>query len=537
MDSTQLDPARLALLTDTPANPNTEPRRYSHFWFRFLEIVPGTLVWGAILAPFILSFYFPLVITLFIIVFDVYWLQKSLITAANLWSGYQHLKKNLGTNWNQKLKELHLTSKSEMKKKNILDPDEIYHAIIFATYKEEEAILQSSIESILKTTFPLKRTILVLATEARDAENARLIAASLHKKFASKFMDFLVTEHPADLVGEVKGKGANVSWAAHELTKQIDALGITYDSVIVSTADADTQFHPNYLSCLSYYYATTQDRVHTAYQPIATFFNNIWSAPMLSRVMAFSTTFWQLAESIRSYRLITFSTHAMSLQTLVDINYWSTSVVNEDSRQFFRAYFHYKGNFRSIPLFMPVYMDAVYVKGVGKTLSNLYLQQQRWAYGVEHFPYIVLESIRQKKIPLMNRLVIIWRAFNGAFSWATSAFFISVVGWLPILLNNSFRNQVVASNFPQVASWLLTITWIGLFMSNFVSIKMLPPRPNKITHFYDYLPMIVQWVLVPICTIFFGAIPGLDSLSRLMFGKYLGFRVTEKKSLKTLSDA
>jgi hypothetical protein len=40
--------------------------------------------------------------------------------------------------------------------------------------------------------------------------------------------------------------------------------------------------------------------------------------------------------------------------------------------------------------------------------------------------------------------------------------------------------------------------------------------------------MMLQWILLPLSTIILGAIPALDAQSRLMFGKYMGFWVTEK---------
>ena len=40
--------------------------------------------------------------------------------------------------------------------------------------------------------------------------------------------------------------------------------------------------------------------------------------------------------------------------------------------------------------------------------------------------------------------------------------------------------------------------------------------------------MLLQWVVLPFSIVIFGAIPGLDAQTRLMFKKYLGFFVTPK---------
>lgn len=519
-------------MSETAANPNTNPERYDPFWFRFLEILPGATVWIALIGPFLLSPFFPLPVTLFVIIFDVYWLLKSLETAYSLFWGYRRMRKHLAINW-QNLLDESLNHRTGPNDQEILDWRDIYQTVIYTTYKEEEAIIEASIRSVAEANYPKERKILVLGTEGRDSKNARPIAESLHKKYAKHFYKFIVTEHPDGIAGEVKAKGANAAWAAKELVRQVESDGIPLEHIVVTTADADCRFIPQYFQALTYMYITTPDRIQTGYQPIATFLNNIWDATPISRIMAIQTTFWQMAESIRDYRMLTFSTHAMSLRTLKDINFWCTSVVNEDSRQFHRAFFHYKGHFRAVPLFLPVHMDAVHVDSFIGTMKNLYLQQLRWAYGVEHFPYIVLESVRQRRIPLIDRVVMIWRSYIGSFSWATQSFFITVVGWLPIFLNPTFRDQVVASNFPVVTKVLLSITWIGIVVANVVSIRMLPPRPphhNHLPYPIELILIALQWVLVPITSILFGAFTGIDSITRLMLGKYIGFRVTEKKA-------
>jgi hypothetical protein len=521
----------LALPLEIPASPNVEPQKYSRFWFRFFEILPGATVWLALISPFILSVYVPLAVTIFIILFDIYWLMRGVTYATLLVKGYRRMRKNSRTDWVSKLQKISDLTEEQREHYGIMDWNDVYNVVILATYKEEKKILEKSIDSIAAADFPKERLIVVLATEERDKENARKISAELQERYKGVFGLFLVTEHPDGIVGEVKAKGANVTWAARILTEEIKKRDIPLDKVIVSTADADTRFPAFYFSCLTYNYCVTPDRTRASFQPIPTFFNNIWHAPMLSRVLAFGTTFWSMAESVREYRLITFSTHATSLHTLVDIDYWCTSIVNEDSRQFFRAFFHYRGNFRVVPLFIPIYMDAVHVEEFRHTVRNLYHQQQRWAYGVEHFPYIVLESHRLRRaIPFRRRIMLIWRAFDGAFTWATTSFFIAVVGWLPFLLNEQFQTQVASSTFPAVTRTLLSITWIGLITCGILCILLLPPRPSSHSPFRA-LSMVFQWALIPVSAIFFGAIPGLDAQTRLMLGKYLGFKVTEKKAL------
>ena len=523
------------LHNSTPgANPNVAPERYSRFWFRFFEILPGASVWSFICLPFILSVNHPLTVTLYILAFDSYWVVNAFSYAQLMLRGFYRLRANMGRDWQEQLDATLKLSPEQWQAEKFIDWREVYQAVILATYKEDQGILEESIDSVIAADFPKERMLFVLATEGRAAEQVRPIAASLREKYASHFHTFIVTEHPDDILGEVKAKGANVTWAARKLTDEMEKLNIPLDRVVVSTADADTRFHASYFLCLTYLYATLPDRVNCAFQPVCMYFNNIWDTPAFSRLMALSTTLWTMMESVRDYRLITFSTHAMSLRTLVDIDYWCTTIVNEDSRQFFRAWFHYDGKFRNVPLFVPIYMDAVSVGNFRGTLRNLYLQQQRWAYGVEHFPYIVLESFRRKRIPLMDRVMRVYRAFQGAFSWATSSFTVSVVGWIPILLNSKFRNEVPVANFIVVTKTLLSLTWIGLIVSAYIMVKILPPVPKGKKHISLFLAS--QWILVPFISVLY-SIPGLHAQTRLMFGKYLGFRVTEKARTPSLDSA
>lgn len=487
---------------------------------RFLEILPGAVTWTALLFPFVGAFFFPVVVAIFILIFDLFWIYKSLVMAGHLVSGYRRLQKSQRTDWLDLL---------EKRKTGSHEPiwNDIYHVVILATYKESLDVLAPSIESIVKAQYPSDRMIFILATEARDAANARANANALRERFGKHFHSFLVTEHPADMPGELKAKGANLNWAARRLQEHIKKEKIDPENVIVTAADADSRFHNQYFAAVTHEFITNPNRHRRSFQPVPLFSNNLWQAPAFSRILAFGSTFWQLVESTRPWRLINFSTHSVSFSMLQEMDFWDAGVVNEDSRQFWRGYFAFAGDHQVVPVFLPVYMDAVAVPSLTRTVKNQYLQRLRWAYGIEHFPYVVTQSIVHKEIPLSDRLIKIYRFFEANFSWATASLFIAFAGWLPILLNREFSQTVLAYNIPFLTSRLLVLTWVGLFISAWLSLRLMPPRPAHLSA-RATLAMVAQWVLVPVVAILFGSIPAIEAQTRLMLGKYLGFWTTEK---------
>lgn len=496
------------------------PNLKSHFWDfylmkRFLEIIPGFFTWLTLVGPIFLALYFPIILVYFIICYDLYWLYKSIIMGAHLVSGYSFLKRDLKINWEKRL--------SKLPYKNL------YQAVIYPTYKEELPTLRASFLACLRAFYPKERMILVLATEERDKERAKKVASALKKEFGQKFFKLLITCHPDNLPGEIKAKGANVTWAAKKLKNFLARQKIPLENVIVSTFDADTQPHPQYFACLAYKFLKEKNRFHRSYQPIPLYSNNIWQVPPLTRLVAFSTSFWQLIEATRPYRMINFSSQAMPLKTLIEIDFWDKTIISEDSRQYYRAFFKYKGDHEVIPIFTPCYMDAVLGKNFWDTLRQQYRQKRRWAWGVEHFPYLVIQSIRHKEIPFFKKFIQIFRVFEGHYSWATASLLLALVGWFPFALNPAFRTTVFAYNLPVFARLLLGLTWIGLFISTFISLKLLPSFKGKVDKWKRF-EMYFQWIFFPFVAIFFGSLPAIDAQTRMMLGKYLTFQVTPKIS-------
>ncbi len=504
--------------------------------YRFFEILPGTLAWTTLALIVLLSWQTPVFIAIFIIIFDIYWLLKTVFLSFHLRSTFSKLRRNQKIDWIKKLNDLRLTTNNE---KNVIGRQslvvshwrDVYHLVIFPFYKEGPEIIRGTFESLVKSGYPSEKLIVVLAAEQRAGEEAQKTAAAIQKEFADKFFRFLVTVHPADIEGEIPGKGSNETWAGRQAKEKIiDPLGIPYENVVVSVFDVDTRVTPGFFGCLSYHYLTCEKPLRSSFQPVPFFTNNIWEAPAVARVISFSATFWHMMQQARPERLTTFSSHSMGFKPLVDVDFWQTNIVSEDSRIFWQCFLRFDGDWRVVPLNYSISMDANMAPTLGRTLINQYKQQRRWGWGAENIPYLLFGLLKNKAIGFGKKLYWAFSYVEGFHSWSTNAIIIFLLGWLPLMLGGAeFNVTLLSYNLPKITRWIMTFAMVGMVSSAVLSIFLLPPRPPKYGK-YKVILMVLQWFLLPLTIIVFGCFPGLEAQTRLALGgKYrLGFWVTPK---------
>ncbi len=482
-------------------------------FYRFLEILPGAITWLTLFLAFLFSWLKPVWTAYFIIGFVIYWLVRTIYFSFHLQSCYQRMRLNEKTDWLAKLKTL---TRSK----------EIYQLVILPMYQEPVEIIRDAFESLAKSDWPKEKMIVVLSCEEKGN---RLAAESVKKEFTGKFFKLLLTYHPFGLSGEMAGKGSNETWGARKAKETIiDCLKIPYENIIVSSLDADTLVFTKYFSCLSYYYLTAKNPAQTSFQPIPLFINNIWQAPPISRIFAFSASFWEMMCQERPEKLLTFSSHSMSFKALVDVDFRQTNVVSDDSRIFWQCFLHYDGDYEVVPLFYPISMDANAAPSFWRTMKNVYLQQRRWAYGVGDIAYFLFGFSKNKKIPFSKKLSLGFTIFETHWSWAAVSILIFFLGWLPLILGgNSFGQSLLAYNLSRFVGRILTVGMLGLLGSIYFSILLLPPKPLEYGQ-KKYFFFVLEWFLLPIIMIFFTALPALEAQTRWIFGKYLGFWPTPK---------
>lgn len=487
---------------------------------RLFEIIPGALAWLTLISAVILSWLEPIWVAYFIILFDTYWLFRSVYLTIILQSSFRTMRRNMKMDW---LKEVETLGRNDWK--------EIYHLIILPMYKEPYEVVKESFESLKKSNYDLKKFILVLSPEERAGEEAQITAEKIKQEFSKDFGQLFLTTHPANLPDEIIGKGSNETWAAHEVKREIiDKLNIPYEKIIVSIFDVDTQVYPQYFACLIYNFLTCKNPQRSSFQPIPIFANNFDKVSPFARLVSFQSTFWQMIQQARPERLTSFSSHSMPFKALVEVGYWQKDIVSEDSRIFWQCYLHYNGDWEAIPLMYPISMDANAAPTFLQNMINIYKQQRRWGYGSENVAYVLAGFVKNKFIKWKKKIYWAFEMLEGYHSWATNSLFIMALGWLPTLIGqDNFSITVLSYKLPQITSEIMTIATFGVINSAILSLIVISFNFQNIK-VKNYILYFLEWLLTPITLVLFGSFPALEAQTRLMLGgKFkLGFWVTPK---------
>jgi len=488
--------------------------RYDKQVHRFLEILPGTFSWTLILFPFWGSFIIPHYVAYYVIFFVIFWFYKS--AALAITSTMSHLKLNAAKkyDWLSDVKKL-----SNFKK--------MHHLVVVPTYLEPLHTIEKGLDSLVRQDFPSNQISVCVAFEKREGKGAKQKASAIEKKYKGKFANLIISYHP-DIAQEVKGKSSNQAYAG-KLAKKllVDKQKRDINFITVTSKDADGILFEKYLSALSFkFLANEMPHLHF-WQPIVLFYNNIWQVPAPIRVMSTFSSIWQTGLNSRTDRLVNYSIYSTSLKLLDEVGYWDIDVIPEDYRIFFKSYFAKEGKVDVEPIFLPAYADTAQSSTYFKSLVNLYEQEKRWAWGVSDDAYFIKNWIVHTEIPFWKRTIRVFKVLEDHFLWPVNWFAITLGATIPVILNPVFAQTVMGQNLPKLAFGILTFCWIFLAVILIIDFRQRPKREYKVSLFRKILTPF-EFVLMPVATFIFTALPGIDAHTRLMLGKYLEYRVTEK---------
>lgn len=530
--------------------------------YRFFEMLPAIISYGMILLLVVLSLVSPLAAAMYLLLIIITVLVKAFGIAVHTITGRNRLNRAQNIHWHSRLMQLEDPVASYQQEKGVESsgfdfavhkenlrlmaadpeaypkPSELYNAVIIAAYNESYEVIEPTIQSIINTTYDNDHLILILTCEERGGEAIQETAKTLQKKFRAQFKAFHVITHPKDLPNEVYGKGGNITFAGRFLKGWLDKENIPYRNVIVTTLDSDNRPHSTYFDYVTYEYIVHEERKHLSYQPVSLYLNNIWDVPAPMRVIATGNSFWNIISSMRPHMLRNFASHSQPMDALVEMDFWSTRSIVEDGHQYWRSYFYFGGNYTVIPIYVPIYQDAVLSDTYGKTLKAQFKQLRRWAYGASDVPYVAVRIFSKKRnVPFGPAVARLTRLIDGHVTLASTAILVTVGGWVPLLLNSQAARDIAAHQLPEVVSGIQRVAMIGLLITVFLGFKMLPPRPERYKRRRS-LWMILQWALMPVTAIVYSSASAFNAQTHLLLGKYLdNFDVTEKATHQSVARA
>lgn len=538
-----------------------------------LEMVPGTISWAVLILPLWLSFSYPWLVAYFVLSFDFYWLCRALWFSAAVIVAYARIRRVLASDWTQRLENVVLASaavadvrgldvpedaqpmagawgvsltarngeavtrrakhdlEEDLRRVAALSepppsPNELIHLALIPTYTESLEKLRHTVRALAEAAWPAERKMCAIITRETDEGGIANVAA-LRAEFGDAFAEFIHILDPLE-PGIVIGKSSAMAWGGRYLYRLlVRERGMDPHRIMITDLDADYRVHPQYFAYLSWMHLTDANRDTQLYQPIPYFHNNIWDAPVMQRLFAAVLTQLQMWRSVLPEKLQSFGSYSTTLHLVHDVGYWATDAIPEDSRFYWKSYFRYGDRFRAVPLFIPIYGDAVRARGYWRSMAEQYLQARRWAWGVTDIPYVIQNALSHPEISFWSRFWRVMNLFGEHINWAIAPFVVMFGATVPLLINPAFAETTLGQNLPLYASVMLTIALVGLFVLVIVESRIVPPRPAKwgpVQRIASY----VQWLGLPFVGIFFSNLPALDAQTRLLTGRYLEYRVTEK---------
>jgi len=539
---------------------------------RIIEIIPGLVTWLLILSMIPLSIRWPAVLGVFVICFDFYWMYRAIILAISVSISFSRIRRVVAIDWRQRAfsladpqgrhdeltgliervrvriteldaagnksaahggrRELHRLVDEQRSLARLIslgeplpDPRQIWHVALVPTYTEPYEKLYQTVKALADADYPSDMRMVAIITRETDLQGRENVA-KLRDIFGPQFRHFFHILDPLE-PGVVVGKSSAMAYGGRWLYRELTSLGFDPAQVIVTDLDSDYRVHKQYFGYLTYKFVTDQNRYRRLYQAVPMFHNNLWQCPLPVRLVASSSTQIQMWRHLTPERLISFSSYAVSLQTVHEVDYWATDAIPEDSRFYWKSFFRYGGEFRAEPLFIPIYGDAVRARSYPRSLVEQYTQIRRWAWGVTDIPYFIDNALSHHEIPLRERIARLFDLWLDHINWAVAPFIMLLGAALPVALNAKFASDTFGQQLPVYAAWLLTGAMGSLLVLIFIEDQLAPRRPAEWgirMHVVSWL----QWICLPVVGVIFTNLPALDAQTRLLTGRYLEYRVTEK---------
>jgi hypothetical protein len=481
--------------------------------YRFVEIFIPLMVWATIFMPVWMSIFHPAVAAYLILAYLVYFFYKTLKTAYYSIISYRLMKVVETIDWIGEVKK-------------IPNYEDIHHFMLIVNYKESVEKLSVTLDHMLEQNYDKKKIHIVFGMEEREGDVAKERSKEIQEKYKGKFASMSTTYHEL-LPGEVIGKASNATYAARFMSSFIRERGISPENAVVTVCDADSLLPPNYVPCVTYKFLKNPNSRYYFYAAPVLLYNNFWKLPLPVRMQTILSSVVRFAYVSQEDDLIQISTYSTNLWLLESVGYWDTDIIPEDWHVWMQAFFTLGQKVKTVPIYMPIIRDGVLSKSLWKTFKTRYEQEKRWAWGVTDIPYAIVRAMHSPHIPFMVKFKRIFHVVETHFLWPTSFFLLTISASIPPLVNPVFRRTVFGFLLPKLSSFILTLSSVVIILTVYFDYK-LRERAKIKTELKNVPMLFIQWYLLPIISFLFSSLPALEAHTRMLLGKKIEYKVTEK---------
>src|SRR5215471_8797652 len=491
------------------------------FGARLFEAAPGLVTWILLLAPAWIPIVFPwpgaFAVAGAVLLFDLYWLLRSATVMSGVYSTYSKMRRDMATDWLARCEAERAAGER--------DPLQYIHLSIIPTYTEPYHVLERTVEAIVEANYPAELKMVAIITRDSDKPGWENVAR-LKTKFGDQVRGFY---HVKDAVepGVVVGKSAAMNWGGRWMVRVLEDEGYDLDNILITDLDSDYRVHKQYFAWISWHHAREALRDYTIWQPVPLFHNNIWQVPMAVRVMSASTSQWQMFLHSRPHRLVAFSSYTCSLDFVRQIGYWDKDVIPEDSRFYWKAFFTFGERFSVKSVYLPIYGDSPNSRDYASTHTSQYNQIKRWAWGITDVPYVLARFFQHPEIPFWLRFRRFMNLFLNHLNWIFLPVLLMFGASVPIWVSTDFSLTDLGQTLWEVSGLILGVTLSTVLFFLYFEIRMLPPKPSTWPVWRNGV-VYLQYFAYPIVGLVMSVLPALEAHTRLLFGRYLEYKITEK---------
>ncbi len=484
-----------------------------------LDGITGWVAWSAILIVVVGALFSPVFVFTLSAIAGTYMAGRFAMAGFLALNGVIRIQKAQKVNWR--------TEYDRLRRADSLVWEDVIHTVIIPNYKEDYTVLYDTLERIAQSPLAKTNVCVILGMEERE-KDAAAKAESLTIAFESRFLHIITTFHPKDIAGEVAGKSSNEAWAAREAYKTL-VVGHGYDinQMVITIMDADSLIHPHYLEAVTCQFATTpvQNRFNSMWQAPIRYDNNIWKVhPFFTFIHAYSTA-WYLS-GLSGRHPMPLSTYSLSFRMAHEVGYWDTDVIPEDWHMYIKCYFKRHGNLQLHPIYLPF---SGYSAAVGETfidaVRSQYAQSVRHMWGAEDVGYILDQSSKHQRMPILPQLTIFWRVFHN-HALSTTGWVITNLGvQLALLVYPSLNYDPIIGTQMAILHAVIQIIISVSLLFWVIDLRM---RPQKSWTISEMIMTIISFIIMPFTTVFMTILPALEAQTRLMLGIPIHYRVARK---------